>query len=201
MAKKNYTEIQNEVVAKYCVTLDPHSTCWSRTHAHVKERRVCKWKQANSIESTFTLLHEIGHLETTKSKMRRCESEYYATEWAIDRCVEYGLEIPAKVIQDYQDYIDMERDRGVRRGGQNLPSFKLHVPADHLKESASKIPEAMHSIKKPSKPFKWRVGFKIDGEWTYHVLSDQNAVMCVVAAHMDVSDKISINKCFDKFKL
>lgn len=112
-----YTEIQNEIVKRYRIKLDPQSTCWRRTHAHVRERRVCKWCQKNSMASTFTLLHEIGHIETTKSTMRRCESEYYATVWAIDRCREYGLDIPDKIINDYQEYIDEELARGKRRNG------------------------------------------------------------------------------------
>ena len=116
MAKK-FTEIQNELISQYRVKLDPHSTCWMRTHAHVKERRICKWCQRNSISSTFTLMHEIGHLETTKSRMRRCESEYYATQWAIDKAREYGLEIPDKIIAEFQEYIDMELRRGLRRHG------------------------------------------------------------------------------------
>lgn len=122
-----HKQIQDEVIAKYNVKINTNSTCWYRTHAHVKERMVCKWKQASSMVCTFTLFHEIGHIETTKSSMRRCESEYYATMWAIERCKEYGLKIPEKIIKVYQDYIDMERDRGVRRGGKNLPKFKLVV--------------------------------------------------------------------------
>ena len=124
-----YTKIQNEVVQKYRIKLDPYSSCWMRTHAHVKERRVCKWHPKNSIASTFELLHEIGHIETTKSGMRRCESEYYATQWAIDRCKEYGLAIPDKIIKEYQDYIDWELERGQRRHGSNynVESLKLKV--------------------------------------------------------------------------
>ena len=117
-----YTDIQNEVIAKYRIRLDEHSKCWGRTHAHIRERRVCKWHQKNSIASTFDLLHEIGHIETTKSGMRRCEEEYYATLWAIGRCKEYGLEIPDRIIKEYQDYTDMELDRGKRRGGAGYPS-------------------------------------------------------------------------------
>ena len=116
-----YTDIQNEVVRKYRIDLCDGTRCkngdWSRTHAHIKIRRVCKWKQANSIQSTFTLFHEIGHVETTTSNMRRCEEEYYATMWAIERCKEYGLTVPEKTIKEYQDYIDNELDRGLRRGG------------------------------------------------------------------------------------
>lgn len=115
-----YLDIQNNVIKKYGIHIETNSTCYTRTHAHVKERKVCKWKQTNSMASTFTLLREVGHIETTKSKMLRCESEFYATVWAIERCKEYGLEIPSNIIKRYQDYINREHDMGVRRGG-NLP--------------------------------------------------------------------------------
>lgn len=124
----SYTEIQNEVINKYRIDICDGTKCkndWQRTHAHVKERRVCKWKQANSIQSTFTLLHEIGHIETTQSWMRRAESEYHATVWAINECKKYGIEVPATIIKKYQDYIDMEKDRGIRRGGKGYAALKL----------------------------------------------------------------------------
>lgn len=131
MAEKKYIAIQNEVIRKYRIDLCDGTKCkddWSRTHAHIKQRRVCKWKQANSIQSTFDLFHEIGHIENNGSNicgypMRRGESEYYATVWAIDRCKEYSLEIPKQILKDYADYIHMEIDRGCRRG-----------LADHLRE-------------------------------------------------------------------
>lgn len=116
-----YIEIQNEVIKKYRIDLCDGTKCrngdWSRTHAHPKQRRVCKWKQKNSVQSTFDLLHEVGHIETTTGKMRRAEEEYYATMWAIEKAKEYGLTIPEKTRRLYQDYIDMTADRGIRRGG------------------------------------------------------------------------------------
>lgn len=124
----NYVKIQNEVIRKYRIDICHGDKCendWQRTHAHVKIRRVCKWKQANSIQSTFTLFHEIGHIETTKSNMRRAESEYHATTWAIDLCNRYGIEIPSKIIEVYQKYIDREIDRGQRRGGTGYGSLNL----------------------------------------------------------------------------
>ena len=124
----NYKEIQNEVITKYRIDICDGTKCendWSRTHAHVKQRRVCKWKQANSIRSTFTLLHEIGHIETTKSTMRRAESEYYATVWALEEVKKYGIEIPQKIIDIYQRYIDMEKARGIRRGGKEYGDLRL----------------------------------------------------------------------------
>lgn len=126
----SYIDIQNEVIKKYKVDICDGSKCkndWRRTHAHIRPRRVCKWKQANSIQSTFTLFHEIGHCMTTKGGMRRAEEEYYATVWAIDKAKEYGLEIPKKIIEEYQDYIDDEIDRGIRRGGTSYGDLKLTV--------------------------------------------------------------------------
>lgn len=127
----NYIKIQNDVVKKYRVDLCDGTRCkdgdWSRTHAHIKMRRVCKWKQRNSVRSTFDLFHEIGHIETTKSYMRRAEEEYYATVWAIKLCKEYDITIPEKIIKVYQDYIDMEISRGQRRGGEGYGKFVLAV--------------------------------------------------------------------------
>ena len=138
---KKYIEIQNEVIKKYRIDLCDGTKCrndWSRTHAHVKIRRVCKWKQANSLESTFTLFHEIGHIETTKSWMRRAESEFYATLWAIEEMHIRGLEIPDEIIRKYQRYIDMEKARGLRRGGKDYPEMDLNLVIDGLKYSIFK---------------------------------------------------------------
>ena len=123
-----HKEIQDDVIQRYRIDICDGTKCkddWHRTHAHIKNRRVCKWKQANGIRSTFTLLHEVGHIETTKSSMRRAESEYHATMWAIDRCREYGLEVPDTIIEMYQKYIDMEIGRGERRGGTGYGSLRL----------------------------------------------------------------------------
>lgn len=125
-----YIEIQNDVISKYRIDLCDGTKCkndWSRTHAHVKQRRVCKWKQTNSIQATFDLFHEIGHIMTNKSGMRRAEEEYFATVWAIEEAKKYGLEIPQKTIKEYQDYIDMEKARGIRRGGTAYAELKLVI--------------------------------------------------------------------------
>lgn len=123
-----FKQIQDEVIKECRVDICDGTKCkndWRRTHAHVRIRRVCKWKQANSIQSTFALFHEIGHIMTTKSRMRRAEAEYYATVWAMDKCKEYGLVVPEKTIMEYQDYIDMEIDRGKRRGGTGYAEMNL----------------------------------------------------------------------------
>jgi len=118
-ATGRYIDIQNEVIEKYNIIMDENSSCRMRTHCHHQERRICKFHQANTARSTFELFHEIGHAETTKSSMRRCEKEYYATKWAIEKAKEYGIDIPEDVIRLYQNYIDQELYRGQRRGGSN----------------------------------------------------------------------------------
>lgn len=123
-----FKEIQDQVIEEYRIDICDGTKCkndWSRTHAHVKIRRVCKWKQSSSIQSTFILFHEIGHIETTKSTMRRAESEYYATVWALEKAKEYGLEVPEKTINNYQRYINREIERGKRRGGTGYGTLKL----------------------------------------------------------------------------
>lgn len=121
-------EIQNEVIKKYRIDLCDGTRCKdgdrSRMHAHPKQRKVCKWKQASSIRSTFDLFHEIGHIENNTSGMRRCEEEYHATVWAIARMKEYGIadKIPGVIKADYQWYIHEELRRGLRRHGSNLPT-------------------------------------------------------------------------------
>ena len=123
--KQKYIAIQNEVIKRFRIDLCDGTKCkddWSRTHAHIKQRRVCKWIQKNSLQSTFTLLHEIGHIENNQSwilgrVMRRGEEEYYATMWALDIAKEYSLIIPKNLIKEYVEYVQDEIDRGRRRGG------------------------------------------------------------------------------------
>lgn len=120
---EKYVNIEKELVEKYRVIINHDSTCRKRTHAHCDGTRViCKYKYSNSIVSLFTLAHEIGHIMTKTSKMRRCESEYYATVWAIQELAKYNLKAPERTIKAYQNYINRELRRGLRRGGQNYMS-------------------------------------------------------------------------------
>lgn len=122
----NYFDIQTNLINKYKIVIVEASTCRSRTHAHTDgTRRVCKWKKANSLASTFTLAHEIGHIMTFKSQMRRCESEYLATIWAIEELKKYNILVDEKIIKKYQYYIDMEKARGVRRGGSDYKDYNI----------------------------------------------------------------------------
>lgn len=124
---RKYIEIQKAAIEKYNIRINPYSQCRARTHAHIRKRTVCKWDYKNSAAATFTLFHEIGHIENNNSRMRRYEQEFYATEWAIERCREYGVVIPEKIRREYEDYIQRELDRGLRRGGTGYDrELKLH---------------------------------------------------------------------------
>ena len=131
----NYIGIQNEIIKRYRIDLCDGTKCddgdWDRTHAHPRLRRVCKWRQANSFSSTFTLLHEVGHIENNNGKMRRAESEYYATTWAIDRCKEYGIKIPLRTLFKFQRYVLVEIARGRRRGGVGYGDLNLYSYAGY----------------------------------------------------------------------
>lgn len=118
-----YLEIQQDMVAKTRVHISCTCIkgCKSRMHAHLKERTVCKWIPKSSVQCTFDLFHEIGHIMTNTSTMRRCEEEYAATQWAIDSLKSYGVKIPKSTISAYQRYIDDELARGKRRGGSGYP--------------------------------------------------------------------------------
>ena len=121
--KQKYIEIEKELISKYKILIIENSSCRSRMHAHCDgSRRICKWNPSNSIVNLFELAHEIGHIMTKTSKMRRCESEFYATVWAIQELNNYELQIPEKQLNAYQRYIYRELDRGLRRGGGNYLS-------------------------------------------------------------------------------
>lgn len=143
-----YITIERDLVSKYKIVLNPYSTCRSRTHAHSDgTRRICKYTYTNSIESLFTLAHEIGHIMTYRTKMRRCESEFMATVWALQELSKYDVEVPLKVVDAYQSYINNEMDRGLRRGGV------YHFSKDDLNLNNYKYVDLkLNKIKDPIQP-------------------------------------------------
>ena len=70
----------------------------------------------------FDMLHEVGHLKTNKKGMKRCEEEFYATEWAIKEMKKYKFELSQKDKQIFQNYIWQWRERGIKLKGKNMPS-------------------------------------------------------------------------------
>ena len=156
--KKNIIDIEKEVIEKYHVTIDTHSKCRWRMHAHVKERRICKWEFKNSLVALFDLLHEIGHIMTTKTSMRRAESEYYATCFAIDVFKEYSLTVPDRVMHVYQRYILQEIARGKRRKGKGYSEMNIYKYAGinkSIEEFCSELDKAWAACIVP-----WVIGDK-----------------------------------------
>ena len=148
--KQKFIDIEYELIKKYKIEIVKNSTCGSRTHAHCDgTRRICKWNPRNSVVSLYTLAHEIGHIMTKTSKMRRCESEYYATVWALQELDKYKIVVPEKIIKDYQDYIDRELDRGLRRGGSNYSKEDMQlINYKNIQLKCKKIPSGEQIAKK-----------------------------------------------------
>ena len=70
----------------------------------------------------FDLLHEIGHIQTNNIGMKRCEEEFFATQWALDNANKYKVEITSDLIDTFQDYIWTWRDGAIKRKAKNVPS-------------------------------------------------------------------------------
>lgn len=125
----DYLSIQKDVIEKYRVVIVSDSSCRARMHVHCRDnsRRICKWSPKPSYAATFNLLHEVGHLETWKASMKRCESESAATEWAIAKAREYGLPIKRRTAAAFKQYIKMTYERGLRRGLSKRIKTKLYM--------------------------------------------------------------------------
>ncbi len=74
--------------------------------------------------SLFAFLHEIGHVITNDSCMKRCQQEYLATQWAIKEAKRIGFDVPENFIEIYQDYIWKWRDKGIKCGAKEMPTRK-----------------------------------------------------------------------------
>lgn len=72
--------------------------------------------------SLFAFLHEIGHIVTNTSNMKRYEQEYLATQWAINKAKEIDFKIPKNYIDTYQKYIYKWRETSIKHKGKNIAS-------------------------------------------------------------------------------
>ena len=70
----------------------------------------------------FAFLHEIGHIMTNTTSMKRYEQEYLATQWAIDKAKEIGFDVPEKYITTYQNYIWKWRETSIKHKAKNVAS-------------------------------------------------------------------------------
>lgn len=70
----------------------------------------------------FDLLHEIGHIKTNKTGMKRCMEEYLATQWALDHAKKYKVKVTKGLINIFQKYIWDWRETGIKHKGKNMPT-------------------------------------------------------------------------------
>lgn len=81
------------------------------------------YRNKYTIDSIMNLLHEIGHIMTSDKKDAPCLREYKASQWAIDKCKEYGLRPTKKVVQDHQEYIYEHFQNDVSNDVANIPAI------------------------------------------------------------------------------
>lgn len=75
-----------------------------------------------SEDDLFDLLHEIGHIITNNHSMKRCEEEFYATQWALDNMGKYNVTIGNERINDFQKYIWKWREQAIKRNAKKVPT-------------------------------------------------------------------------------
>lgn len=63
-----------------------------------------KWRKPNAF-FIFSVLHEIGHCETYQDGQNNVTKEYLATQWAIDHCKEWNVNLSKQDQNDWQEYI------------------------------------------------------------------------------------------------
>ena len=104
----------------------------SRSHAHVKERKICLSAPPRGKASLFTLLHEIGHIVAYQadysSGVPRSLAEYNATEWAkLEMRNNLHMSVPLKITRSYNAYVRNKIARGLRRGLKKVPAKLRHL--------------------------------------------------------------------------
>lgn len=70
----------------------------------------------------FALLHEVGHIKTNTTQMKRYYQEYLATQWALDESKNWGFEVYKYFIDVYQEYIYKWRERSIKLKGKKIHS-------------------------------------------------------------------------------
>ena len=68
----------------------------------------------------FAFLHEIGHIMTNTTKMKRYQQEFLATQWAIDTAKELQFKISPETIDIYQQYILKWRETSIKLKAKNV---------------------------------------------------------------------------------
>lgn len=119
-------KIQNDLYEKYKEKYKIGFTTEKRAYCYIKSKEIFlslnDWLNPTP-RSIFDFLHEIGHLETNTNKMKRCEEEYYATQWAVVEFKNLKLSLCKKDKELFQNYIYMYRNIAIKRKAKNIPTL------------------------------------------------------------------------------
>ena len=111
-----YLDYAKEMLIFFCN--EPDDFC-----SYLKSRRVCLPADTFSnptVWSVFAFLHEVGHIKTNTTKMKRYEQEYHATQWAIKEAKRRGFKVPKNIINIYQKYIWKWRETSIKHKAKNV---------------------------------------------------------------------------------
>ena len=124
MKKDELKDIQKSILKDFdndftlCLTTEERAYCYLETRTIYINLNDFIFPTNRSI---FDLLHEIGHIKTNTSKMRRFEEEYSATKWAIVQAKKYNITLSLSDRKDFDDYILGLVDSCRKRNGKNIP--------------------------------------------------------------------------------
>jgi len=92
-----------------------------------RDGRVVRWIEAPRPKSPISLaifLHEVGHhVIGFESYKWRCEEEFHAWNWAIEKMRQLGIEPDQRVRQRFELSMAYAVDKALRRGIKELPDI------------------------------------------------------------------------------
>jgi hypothetical protein len=74
-------------------------------------------------------LHEIGHCLTTNGTQRTIRSEYHACIFSQQKCIEYGVPLPAEHIEDNKNYVLSYICKGMQKNKVSVQSLDPQIAA------------------------------------------------------------------------
>ena len=127
MTKSQLQQFHHQIYQKYCRQMWIHSGLNEDefySYLGSKEVIIPPSTWTNPTEwSVFSLLHEIGHILTNTTQMKRCEQEFLATQWAIDEAKNIGFPLKKLYIDAYQSYIWEWRTNAIKHKAKKVPTI------------------------------------------------------------------------------
>ena len=97
-------DIIKEYYDKYKFVLTNQNHCWARER--LKQIGIPSYTlYLEDGWYVFALLHEIGHCEIFDGRYKQSTSEFLATQWAINNCKTYNVQLSEEQQNEWQEYI------------------------------------------------------------------------------------------------